>query len=259
MRVVTNQRFITRRRGIAQVLFIVSLVILIGAFVVNLNLIKVPDFIAIFVPLVALPIGLVTTIVSVRMTNLYVRTPHSEDAIREGLKGANKRDTLYNYLLPAPHVLVTQQGVYSFTTRFQDTPFKVEGDKWYNPKGRGPLAPLSLFFKQESLGDPFGQAKREAAGVQALVDKALPNAGIVVQPAVVFTSPKTTLEVIDPTIPVVYADSKKKPALKGLLKEDKKKDNASLLSLQQLQTLDNAFLAIVGAANPESQLEEDEA
>ncbi len=259
MRVVTNQRFISRRRSIAQVLFIVSLIILVGAFIINLNVIHVPEAIALLVPLVALPIGLITTIISVRLTNLYVRQPHAEDAIREGLKGINRRSSLYNYMLPASHVLVTPQGVYSFTTRFQDTPFKVEGDKWYNPKGRGPLAPLSLFFKQESLGDPFKQAENEAQGVQAIVDKALPDAGIKVQPAVVFTSLKTILEVVDPVLPVVYADAKRKPALKSLLKEDKKKETAALLNVQQLQALDDAFMAVVGAAKSEPQLAEDEA
>lgn len=259
MRVVTNRRFISRRRTIAQILFFISLAILVGAFIVNLNIIRVPDIIAVLVPLVALPIGLITTVISVRLTNIYVRQPHAEDAIRDGLKGVNKRSSLYNYMLPASHVLVTPQGIYSFTTRFQETPFKVEGDKWYNPKTRGPLAGVSLFFKQESLGDPFGQAEREAKGVQAIVDKVLPDSGVQVVPAVVFTSPRATLDVVDPTIPVAYADPKKKPTIKGILRDDKKKENANLLSDAQMAALDDAFMAAVGAAKSDPQLADDEA
>jgi hypothetical protein len=74
----------------------------------------------------------------------------------------------------------------------------------------------------------------------------------------VFTSPRVTLEVIDPVIPVAYADPKKKPTIKGILREEKKKENVNLLSDQQMAALDNAFMALVGAASSQPQLAEDE-
>src|SRR4051812_999202 len=176
MRVVTNRQQIKRSRTIAQILFVVSIIILFGGLVLT-NTVGRANDVLLFVPCLVMPIGLFTTLISVRLTNQYVRLPHPEDAIKEGLKGINRRSILYNYVLNPKHVLLSPQGVYSFTTRLQETPFKVEGEHWTNPKARGPLGPMFLFLKQENLGDPFKQARKEAAAVQAIVDETLPDAG----------------------------------------------------------------------------------
>jgi len=262
MRVVTNQQRVKRNRQIAQVLFFLSLAILTGGLLFTNTLARDSE-ILMLVPCLIMPLGLITTIVSVRLTNQYVRPPHAEDAIREGLKGINRRSTLYNYVLPVNHVLVSPQGVYTFTTRFQETRFKVEGNKWFNRKNRGPLAPLFLFLKQEGLGDPFKQANAQADTIQAIVDQALPGTKIEVQPVVVFTSPKATLDVIDPDIPVVYADPKKKPSLKGLLREEKRRrddksaEDVARLTPAEIESLDEAFMATLGERKRKSQLVEE--
>ncbi len=68
-----------------------------------------------------LPIAFITTIVSVRMTNLWVRQPRPEVVIREGLKGLSNKSVLYSYYhFPARHVLICPQGVFAMVTRFQD-------------------------------------------------------------------------------------------------------------------------------------------
>jgi hypothetical protein len=257
MRVVTNQQRVKRNRQIAQILFFVSLAILMGGFLFT-NTLARDSATLMLVPCAIMPLGLITTIISVRLTNQYVRPPHAEDAIRDGLKGINKRSILYHYVIPAVnHVLVSPQGVYTFTTRFQESRFKVEGSKWYSWKARGPLAPLFLFLKQEALGDPFKQAQKEAESVQSIVDQAVPGSGIKVQPVVVFTSPKATLEVIDPEIPVVYADLKKKPSLKSLLREDKRKEDAPTLSAAQMEAIDDQIMETFGGKRRESQLVEE--
>src|SRR5579859_6538596 len=239
MRVVTNERRIKSKRRTAQYLFVISLAILIGGLLVSNFGPKTMEF-AILAPCLVLPIGFATTVLSVRMTNQYVRLPHPDESISEGLKGINRRSVLYNYVLEPNHVLVAPQGVFSLTTRWQETQFKVEGEKWLNYKARGPLAPLFLTLKQERLGDPFKQARQDAEVVQEIVDEALPGAKIVVRPAVVFTSNKANLEVDEPAIPVVYADPKKRPSLKALLKDEKKKDEISLDD-EQIAALDKAF------------------
>jgi len=257
MRIVTNRKRVQRNRNIAQYLFFLSLAVLFGGLIFTNTLAKQNDSL-LLLPCAVMPIGLVTTIVSVRLTNQYVRLPHPEDAIRDGLKGINRRSILYNYVLTPNHVLITPQGVFSLTTRFQETRFKVEGDQWFNAKGRGLLAPMFLFFKQEALGDPFKQAQQEADSIQPLVDQALPGAGIKVQPAVVFTSSKATLEVIDPDLPVVYADAKKKPALKAFLKADKQKEDAAKLTPEQIEAIDSAFMTTLDEKTRKRDLQEDE-
>ena len=257
MRIVTNRKRVQRSRSNAQYLFFLSLAVLFGGLIFTNTLAKQNDAL-LLLPCAIMPLGLVTTLVSVRLTNQYVRLPHPEDAIRDGLKGINRRSILYNYLLGPNHVLITPQGVFSLTTRFQETRFKIEGDKWFNAKRRGPLAPFFLFLKQEALGDPFKQAKQEAEAVQPLVDQALPGAGIKVQPVVVFTSSKATLDVIDPTIPVAYADAKKKPSLKALLKEGKQKEDAAKLTPEQIEAIDGAFMATLNENSRKRDIQEDE-
>lgn len=256
MQIVTNEPRVKRSRLIAQVLFIASLAILIGGLLFT-NTIALSTNTLMIVPCIVMPIGLITTLISVRLTNQYVRPPHPQDAIREGVRGISRDGILYNYVAPVDHVLVAPYGVFTFTTRFQDSRFKVEGDKWDSWKARGPLAPLFLFLKQEGLGDPFKQATSEAETVQAIVDKALPGADIKVQPIVVFTSSRATLEVIDPTIPVVYADPKKKPSLKNQLRDEKHREDAPLLTAEEIEAIDDAILEPMNQKQRESQLVEE--
>jgi hypothetical protein len=193
-------------------------------------------------------------------------------------------------------VLVAPEGVFSFTTRFQETRFEVEGENWINYKNRGPLAPTFLFLRQEGLGKPFKQARDEAANIQEIVDQALPGTNIKVQPVVVFTSGKAIVEVHDPAIPVVYADPKRKPSLRALLRDvkskglgdvveepepvvvavaKKKKGKPSkhvkqhdirevrakeeVLSPEQIETLDKALMGTLSKNVITKQIEEDEA
>ena len=256
MQIVTNEPHVKRNRLIAQILFIVSLVILIGGLIFT-NTIALSTNALMIVPCIVMPIGLITTLISVRLTNQYVRPPHPEVAIREGVRGLSRDGILYNYVAPVNHVLVAPYGVFTLTTRLQDSRFKIEGDKWTSWKARGPLAPLFLFLKQEGLGDPFKDAASEAEAIQALVDKALPLANIKVQPIVVFTSTRATLEVIDPTIPVVHADPKQKPSLKNQLRDEKRRDDAALLTAEQIEAIDDAILARMSQKQRESQLVEE--
>jgi hypothetical protein len=220
MRVITNEHRIKRGRRAGTILFFVSLLVLTGGLLFT-NLLVLDTSLMLFVPCIIMPVGLVTTLASVRLTNRWVRTPRPEVVLTEGLVGIDKRSTLLNYMPLADHVLITPYGVYTLTTRFQTGSFKVEGDVWTDYKARGPLGPLFLFLRQENIGKPFEEAEQTAAKVQAAIDAALPDSAIPVEPIVVFLNDRATLELYGPTIPVVYASSKK-PSLKGVLREDRK-------------------------------------
>ncbi len=257
MQVVTNEPRIKRNKNLAQILFVVSLVILIGGLIFTNTLTRSND-VLLFVPCLVMPLGLLTTMVSVRLTNQYVRPPRAHEAIAEGIRGLSHQGILYNYVVPnVSHVLVAPYGVFTFTTRFQESRFKVEGEKWYNWKARGPLAPLFLFLRQEGLGEPFKQATKEAEKVQALVDKALPGKNVKVQPMVVFTSPKAVLELDDPAMPVAYADPKQKPSLKSELRDVKHGEDVPNLTGEDIEAMDDAILAHLTPQQCENQFVED--
>src|SRR5690554_4101962 len=121
MRIETNQKLVKRNTQIAQYLFFFSMgVLVIGFLVTNQQLLGVDPTseqavtLSLLVPSLILPVGLVTTLVSVRMTNLWIRRPRPEVVLQENLKGMGSKSVLYNYYhFPARHVLICPQGVFA--------------------------------------------------------------------------------------------------------------------------------------------------
>ncbi len=236
MRVVINERVVNRNRKIAQYAFFITLGILVlGLFVTNA---APTNALLALAPLVVLPIALGATLYSVRMANLWLREPRPDAALRDGLKGLSSRSVIYHYYLPAHHVLIAPQGVFTFTVRPQEGQFTVNGTKWH--KAGGPFAKFMTFFRQDGIGKPHRDAERDAEAVQAFLDRVLPDSGVHVQPVIAFISPYAELEVIDSPIPVVHADSKKRPSLKQFLREIKKQEDTATLNAEQIRLLEEA-------------------
>jgi hypothetical protein len=239
MRVETNMRLARRNRQIAQYLFFASFgLLIIGLLVSNVQLDQSDDVLPFLIPALVLPLAFVATMVSVRMTNLWVRVPRPENVIRDGLKGVNNKSVLYNYyLFPARHVLITPQGVYAMVTRFQDGRFTVEGDKWKTH--RSTIGRLFSLLRFDSVGNPSEDARAAAAHVQTMVDRVA--TGVIVQPVVVFVDPRVEINMINPTVPVLYPDVKRNPNLKNYLRDTAKASQVSL-SPQQIQEFEQQFL-----------------
>jgi hypothetical protein len=266
MRVVTNEQRIKRNRRQSTVLFFVSLAILLGGMIINT--LAINTLLIFVIPFVVIPLGLLATLASVRMTNKYIRLPHPEDVIEGGLKGINRRSVLYNYLEPADHILLTPEGVYTLTTRFQITKATVNGEDWKDSRRKGPLGPFFLFMRQEGLGKPFEEANKQAARVQSLIDSINPpiNPPVTVQPVVVWTTSKAVLDLKNPALPVVFADAEKKPNLKKLLREEKKErrkqgqtPKAEVPSVGMSDTHMNTIHEALMATPGEKSIREDEA
>jgi len=225
MRIETNLRLAQRNRRIAHFLFFFSMAVLILGFIVaNTQLTTVnPDepnstslALSLILPWLVLPIGFICTILSVRMTNLWIRQPRPEIAIRDGLKGISKKSVLYNYYhFPARHVLIAPQGVFAMVTRFQEGRYKVEGDQWTTYGSF--FSRFMRFFRRDDIGNPNEDARRAAAYVQSLVNKK--TQGIEVQPLIVFVDPRAQIDIINPTIPVLFADENKKPNLRDYMRD----------------------------------------
>jgi hypothetical protein len=225
MRIETNTELVKRNRRIANILFFFSMGVLIAGFLVaNLQLTAKDNLtlaLSVILPWIVLPLGFISTLISVRMTNLWVRQPRPEVAIPAGLKGLSKRSVLYNYYhFPARHVLVAPQGVFAIITRYQDGYYTVDGDKWQSPGG--PFAAIGRFFRRDSIGNPTEDANKAAAYVKGLLEKGAPN--VQVQPLIIFVDPKARLEITNPTVPVVYADENKEPNLRDYMRQLAQKD-----------------------------------
>ncbi len=257
MRIETNEDLITRNRRIATYLFFFSLFVLgfgflaaNGAFLNTVDEATGQQLYLILMPII-LVIGLVSTLVSVRMTNLWVRQPRPEDTIQLGLKGISTKSVLYNYLhLPARHVLICPQGVYAIITRYQEGSFTVvggaDGDKWTTH--RSPAGRIFSIFRMDGIGDPTTEAKQAAQHIQEIMDEI--GIEVEVEPLIIFVDPRTQLEVNNPSIPVVFAMDKAtmgkkeitlKPNLKQYLKGINKKDYQTLTD-EEIEQFENATI-----------------
>lgn len=212
MRIVTNEALVKRNKKIATRLFFFSLAVLfLGFFVANGQLLGLsaaeeanPTLYFLAMPLV-LAVGFSTTLISVRMTNLWVRQPRPEDAIQLNLKGLSSKSALYNYFhFPARHVLICPQGVFPIVTRFQDGKFSVNGSKWRTH--RNPISQFFAIFRMDGIGNPTRDAEEAGNLIKFIVEDYDPE--VPVQPLIVFVDPRAQITINDPDIPVLYTDRK---------------------------------------------------
>lgn len=140
----------------------------------------------------ALIVGMLLSSIGVYLADKWVQEPRADQALASALKGFDDRYCLYNYLLPAEHVLASPHGVTVFTVKRQDGTVRYADGRWKHEQN---------FFKKlqglsrERLGDPIQEMEQDVARMQALLDQELPGVDIPVQGAVVFTRPNVTLEV----------------------------------------------------------------
>jgi hypothetical protein len=223
MRVVTNEKLVKRNRAWATRLFFMSLLILIsGFFIANGQLFglealeELDPVVYVSIMPVVLLVGFTSTLISVRMTNLWIRQPRPEVAIHTSLKGLGSKSALYNYFhFPARHVLVCQQGVFPIVTRFQDGRFSVKNDKWKAHKNV--ISQFFTIFRLDGIGNPAYEAEQAAAYIRSIVEEYDPD--LLVQPLIIFVDPRAEVNIEDSTAPVLFADPKKKPNLKEYLRD----------------------------------------
>ena len=191
---------------------------------------------SLLLPALVLPFGVITSMVSVRMTNNWIRQPRPEQALQDGLKGLSNRSVLYNYLhMPLRHLLICPQGVFAITTRFQNGTFSVDGERWTTQEGF--FSRATRFFRRDGIGRPAAEARAHAARIQPHMP-----ADIEVYPLIVFVDPAATLDVHNSDVPVLFADSKQQPNLKDYLRSISQEERQPLTPAQ-IEDFEAATLA----------------
>jgi hypothetical protein len=243
MRILTNARLASRNRRIAQWMFFASLgVPLLGLLLINTTT-SSPNtqsslFYNMILPFLVLPLAYVVMLYSIRMTNMWVREPRPEAALQAGLKGVSNKSVLYNYIFqPARHVLVTPQGVFAITTRFQDGSFSVNGSTWSSHK-RG-AARIMTLLRMDSIGNPTADALKAQAKVEELLKDIAPD--VPVQPLVVFVDSKGFFEATDSTVPVLHATNKDLPNIKDYLQALSSEKHLTLTP-EQVEAFEQAYI-----------------
>jgi hypothetical protein len=146
----------------------------------------------------------------------WMRRPRPDEILDKALKGLNHGTRLYNYLLPADHVLLCAVGLFVLTLKFQDGKITGQGDKWRRRLSL--LGSLRALF-ESGLGNPGRQARREAARVQKWLHEQLPEAEVTVRPLIVFANPKAELRLEEPSV-LAFALADLKRYLRTALKDN---------------------------------------
>ncbi len=235
MRVVTNEALIRRYRKFSQYLFFASLGgMAIGFFYSWTN----PEGSS-QISCMILPLLFLMTITSVRMANTWIREPRPVPVLTEALKGIGQKYTLFNYMMPAHHVLIGPEGVFTLHILWQDrVPYSVSGSKWSGDSGL--MRRLNGYMRQDLIGNPFVEAQYQAQQVQKMLSRLAPSTKFEVQPVIVITSPRAQVTIDNPALPVVYADPKKSPSLRDYLR-DQRDSTRGTLTDADLDALDRAY------------------
>ncbi len=224
MQVCTNERLISRRARLGKIAIVLGLGFLVGGLIISLALPQFPWF---WLSFACLLLGLLASSIGTFNINRWVREPRADQALAQGLKGFDDRYRLYNYFLPAPHVLLSPVGLYVLTAMGQDGVIRYEGNRFRRDFSVGRVL---RFMADEGLGRPFEIADSEVHALQQFLEANGLDDEIAIQNVLVFYNPRARLEVVDPPRPVVEP--------KRLKKFIRAQPGAKLTGVQYQQLLD---------------------
>jgi hypothetical protein len=228
MKIITDEARIERGKRVAKYATGVGLAVLVAGMVISLAFQQSSLF---WLSLLCLVLGLVISSIGTLNMNRWVRQPRADEALAQALKGFDDRYRLYNYLLPAPHVLLSPVGLYVLTAMGQDGVVRYEDGKF---RRNFSLGRLLRFMADEGLGRPFAVADSEVNALQQLLAEHDAQE-VEVENIVVFYNPRAELLAQDTPRPVVVPK-----ALKKLIRKQSDSDLSNRQYRQLKEILDDA-------------------
>jgi hypothetical protein len=202
MRVTTNDKLIERQAKVARYATFGGLAVLLGSLVTSFT----GNF-PITVAYILLFVGFGLAYVGAVLANKWIKEPRADRALEKALKGFDNKNHLYNYLLPAPHVLLTPTGILLFKVKPNDGMISCRGDQW-----RSAWRWSRLFggMGQEPLGNPTADLRADITKMKSFLADKFDGAGTVpIDGYVVFTDPRAQLAIEEPAVPVVRLEDLK--------------------------------------------------
>jgi hypothetical protein len=207
MRLTTNEKLVQQRSTWARYLTFAGMGLLLGSLVLSF----MTDYIMLAYG--ALFAGFVVAMVGSNLANKWVKPPRPDQVLEKSLKGFDNKHHLYNYLLPAEHVLVTPGGALVLKAKYHDGEITCKNGKWNRP---WKWTRLFGALAQEPLGNPIAEMQYEIGKLQQILADKIENAATIpVEGYVVFTDPRAHLSIDDSSLPVVLAGDLKEALRKG--------------------------------------------
>lgn len=232
MIILRDEKRIARMRRVSQYTSLTGIVILIVGMVIAFT--NPERFF--FYELLALASGWFLSQVGIYLGHRYLRRPRPDEALDQEVRRVAKNGRIYHYLLPAPHVLLTPQGIIIFIAKFQGGKISVVNDKW-KQTGLGFLN-IRKLFGGEALGNPTKEAEVMVGAIANYLRKNAPTVEEVpMAPLIVFTSDGTqSVTVENSSIPVVHYKK-----LRGYMRQQWKKDVTPPLPQEDYEAIRAAF------------------
>ncbi len=202
MKQITNEKKIVRGARVGKVATLIGLGFLVGGLIISLVFQDSPQL---WLSFLCLLLGLIVSSIGTANMNRWVREPRADQALARALKGFDDRYKLYNYCLPAPHVLLSPLGLFVLTALGHDGTIRFDGKKFRRDFSLGRLL---RFMAEEGLGNPLAEADAQVQALQKLLQAHGVEAEV--KNILVFFSPQVRLEVQDPPRPVVVPKGLKK-------------------------------------------------
>ncbi|MFN2242713.1 MAG: nuclease-related domain-containing protein [Anaerolineae bacterium] len=228
MQNIVNEAKITRGARVGKIATFAGLGFLVLGLIVSLML---RTGAVIWLSFACLLLGILVSSVGTMNMNRWVREPRADQALAQGLKGFDDRYRLYNYLLPAPHVLLSPVGLFVITPMGQDGVIHYDGQKFHRDFS---AIRLLRFMAEEGLGKPFAEADSQVRAIQKLLDEHEAGEDVEVQSVVVFYNPRAQLDITDPPRPITNPKGLKKALRKQRGDEETKLTGAQYRELRDL-------------------------
>jgi hypothetical protein len=225
MKIVTNPKKIQRNYKIGLYTSLASLVFLFIA--VGLTITGRVDLTN--YSFLAMALGLVLSQIGVYFANRWGKSPRIDERITQGLKGLDDRYTLYHYVAPVPHLLAGPSGIWVLVPQYQPGTITYE-NKRYRQQG---VRLFGRLIGQEGLGRPEMEAESYKEDFLKFLKKSLPEESLPrVQPVIVFTNAKASVQAQDAPIPTLHVEK-----LKDYIRRMAKEAPSNLSAVNQVQEL----------------------
>jgi len=198
MKVIKNEKLITRNGKIGQYTSLAALIILgIGMYISFSK----PELFTYSV--VCLVIGFIMTQVGMYMGNRWGRSPRPDEKFDAGLKGLHSEFSIYHYSSPVSHLLIGPSGAWVLLPYHQRGKIAFEKNRW-KMSGGGFLQGYMRIFGQENLGRPEIDAANEVQTLKKFFAKKLDESNIPeIKPVLVFTNDEVEVDAGESPIPAM--------------------------------------------------------
>jgi hypothetical protein len=194
MEVITNDKLVERRAKIGRYAS------LAGMLILGLGLAASFNSQYIYYSIVALLVGFIVSQVGTLNMLRWGRKPRADQVLAASLKGIDRKFRLYNYLLPASHVLVGPTGLFVFLTKSQSGGVTCAGRRCSQKLTPGRIF---LFMGRESLGNPVAELQLDIRNLKAFIAQRQADLDVSVRGAVVFFDPRVDLTLNEPEVPIL--------------------------------------------------------